>query len=106
MLIRKEGLETMQCDLRKNQTINQIRAENSFCGHLMLVVYLCLKQLEIGAKCCLGINSVMATKDVIQRITVQGTVSSGDQVRYKKKQPTGLHGFKPRERWSKPRQWK
>ena len=92
-LIREEGLEAMQSDLRKNQRRNQIRTQkrrtNVSCVVLvmilMIAVYSCPKQLKIGAKCCSRINFVMAAMDVFQRITVQETVSSKDHVRYVKK---------------------
>ena len=101
-LIREEGLEAMQSDLRKNQRRNQIRTQkrraNVSCVVLvmilMIAVCLCPKQLNIGAKCCSRINLVMAAMDVFQRITVQETVSRKDHLRYVRKTSNWLHGFK------------
>ena len=52
---------------------------------LMIAVYLCPKQLKIGAKCRSRINFVVAAMDVFQRITVEETVSSEDHVEYVRK---------------------
>ena len=52
---------------------------------LIIAVYLCPKQLKIGAKCCSIINFAMTVMDKFQRITVQETVSSEDHVRYVRK---------------------
>ena len=52
---------------------------------LMILVYLCPKLLKAGAKCCSGINSVMAATSVFQRIIEQVTISSKDHVRYVRK---------------------
>ena len=93
-LIREEGLEAMESDLRKNRRINQLKTQNkrinvSCVVHvmiLMIAVYLCPKLLKIRAKCCSGINSIMDVMDVFQRIAVQGKQqSSKDHVRYVRK---------------------
>ena len=52
---------------------------------LIIAVYLCPKQLKIGAKCCSRINFAMADMDKFQRIIVQETLSSEDHVRYVRK---------------------
>ena len=41
--------------------------------------------VEDEAKCCSGINSVMAVMDLFQRITLQGPVNSEVHVRYVRK---------------------
>ena len=56
-MIREEGLEVMQSDLRKNKKINQIRTQKDTKGHK---------------------NKLMAAMDVFQR-------NSEDHVRYVRK---------------------
>ena len=48
---------------------------------LMIAMYLCPKQLKIGAKCCSRINCVKAAMYVSQRITVQENLNSENHVR-------------------------
>ena len=92
-LIREEGLEAMQSDLRENQRRNQIRTQkrrrNVSCVVLvmilMIAVYLCPKHLKIRAKSCSRINFNMAAMDVLQRITVKETVHSEHRARYVRK---------------------
>ena len=51
----------------------------------MIAVYLCPKQLKIGAKCFARISFVMTSMDAFHRITTQGTVNTEDNVRYARK---------------------
>ena len=86
-LMRDEGLEAMQSDLKNNQKINQIRTQkrtNVSCVVLvmilMMAVYLCPQQLKIELKFFSRINFVMAAMDAFKGITVQGTINSKDHV--------------------------